>query len=47
MRPDRLPAPELALFELSRAEGIPTHKAADRIALERIEAVATLHRMRI
>ena len=37
----------LRLFELSRAEGIPTHKAADRIALERIEAVATLHRMRI
>jgi leucine dehydrogenase len=37
----------LRLFELSREEGIPTHKAADRIALERIEAVATLHRMRI
>ena len=37
----------LRLFELSREEGIPTHEAADRIAAERIDAVAALHRVRV
>lgn len=37
----------LRLFALSREEGIPTHQAALRIATERIEAVAALHRMRL
>jgi leucine dehydrogenase len=37
----------LRLFQLSREEGIPTHVAADRIAAERIEAVAALQRMRV
>jgi leucine dehydrogenase len=34
----------LQLFELGHEEGIPTHKAADRIAEQRIAAVATLQR---
>jgi leucine dehydrogenase len=37
----------LRLFQLSREEGIPTHTAAHRIAVERIEAVAALQRMRL
>jgi leucine dehydrogenase len=32
------------LFELSREEGIPTYRAADRLAEERIEAVARVQR---
>ena len=35
------------LFSLSRAEGIPTYHAADRIARERVEAVAALQRVRV
>jgi len=34
----------LRLFELAKAEGIPTYRAADRLAERRIEAVAKLKR---
>ncbi len=32
------------LFELAKAEGIPTHAAADRLAERRIQQVAAIHR---
>jgi leucine dehydrogenase len=37
----------LRLFERAREEGIPTYRAADKLALDRIESVARLHRMRV
>ena len=33
-----------SLFELAREEGIPTYRAADRIAEQRIRAVGTIQR---
>ena len=37
----------LRLFERSRDEGVPPHVAADRLAAERIDAVAALQRVRV
>ena len=34
----------IRLFDLAKAEGIPTYRAADRLAERRIEAVAKLKR---
>jgi glutamate dehydrogenase/leucine dehydrogenase len=39
---DEIYSTMLGVFEIARAEGIPTHEAADRLAERRLKAVGSL-----